>query len=43
MRGVYMYVKGSLVCIRAVARRERTNGLGPACRTGTVAPSCTYH
>ena len=40
---VVVYVKGSLVCIRAVARRERTIGLGPACRTGTVAPSCMYH
>ena len=28
MRGVYMYVNGSLVCIRAVARREWKNGLG---------------
>ena len=37
MRGVYMYVKGSCVCIRAVARRERNNSLGPACLT---APTC---
>ena len=40
MCGVYMYVNGSRVCIRVVACRERNNGLGPACRTVTVASTC---